>query len=362
MTLRPRLLCALILMLAVAGPAFGEQADWQATVSLNFTDAPIQAVLREIGSAGNLRFVFDEKVDPGARASISLSDVSVLNALRFVTRSNRLFFIDQGEGTIFVAPDTRQKRQQHMAEEIRAFALEHADTKNVITVLRSLLQARSLVEDTRLRTVTMKDTTDQLDVAEALIGRLDLGGSPDPDAPEREPLWVGNEYSQDMCSIGDPFPELEVDMNRVVAFDSANATVRGLYDDLAEGSGIQFVFADEVDLRKEVSFTPSTMPVQAALEALERKLSLFHVIWGPRTVFVSPDSRGRRLAEEHVGVQFFYLDHADPKAVITAIRGLIQTRQMAEIPRLNAVVMKDNVAQLETARDLVAEMDRPAPR
>ena len=291
---------------------------------------------------------------------MSLSDISVLDALRFVARSNRFFYVARGSQTVLIAPDTRQKRQQHMPQGMRTFQLDHADPKTVITVLRSLLQTRDLVHDDRQNTIMMKDTIGQLDVAEEVIDRLDRksGEFPDIRTVDRQPLWVGNAFSQDLCSIGDAIPQLEIDMEQAVTFDLDDTTARQFYKTLGNAAGIQFLFDRGIDLSQPAAIDLPRMSVGEALDFVNQQFEHFSVVWGPRTIFIAPDSRGRRMAEEHVAIKFFYLSHADPRSVITALRSLIQVRQIAEIPRLKAVVIKDTVANLETAQEVVERMDR----
>ncbi len=362
---RARFLCAIALTLAFTGAVFGEQDPPRLEaedeiLSLDFTDSTLREVLEAIGDEVGLQFLFDDKVDLGATTSVSLSDTSVLDALRFVARSNRLFYVVRGSQSVLIAPDTRQKRQEHMPQGMRTFQLDHADPRTVITVLRSLLQTRNLVHDDRLNTVTMKDTVGQLDIAEEIIDRLDRESDEAPDirAVDREPFWVGTEFSQDLRSRGDSIPRLELDMEQAVTLDLDNSTVRQVFETLGNVAGIQFVFALEIDLSQPASFALSKMSVQEALDTVNQRLGNFSVVWDSRTVFIAPDSRGRRLAEENVAIQFFYLSHADPREVITALRSLIQIRQIAEIPRLNAVVIKETVVNLETAQEVVERMDR----
>ena len=51
------------------------------------------------------------------------------------------------EYTLLIAPDTRQKRQEYEDQVIRTFFLSNADTKTVVTLLRSLLQSRQIAEN-----------------------------------------------------------------------------------------------------------------------------------------------------------------------------------------------------------------------
>ena len=362
--IRTGMLCAIVVLLT--GVVLGEQepslpeVDLNEIVSLEFTNAPIRTVLETTGAAGNLQFVYDDKFDFTAKASVSLSDISVLDALRFVTRSNRLFYVFLDSQTVLIAPDTRQKRQEHTPQKVRTFQLEHADPKTVMTVLRSLLQTRDLVLDERLNTVTMKDTIGQLDVAEEVIDRLDLESGPASEVSpvDRQPFWIGSAFSQDMRSKGDSIPHLEVDMDQAVTFDSNETTLRQVYTALGDAAGIQFVFQCEIDLSQPATLETQELSAREALNFVNQRFGQFSVVWGPRTIFISPDVDWRRMVEEHVAIQFFYLSHAEPKDVITAVRSQIQSRQVVEIRRLNAVVINDTVAKLKIAQELVEEMDR----
>ena len=362
--MRTSVLCVIVVLLT--GVVLREQepslpeVDLNEIVSLDFANAPIRTVLETTGASGNLQFVYDDKFDPTATTSVSLSDISVLDALRFVTRSNRLFCVFLDSQTVLIAPDTHQKRQEHMPQKLRTFQFEHADPKTVIIVLRSLIQARDLVFDERLNTVTMTDTIGQLDVAEEVIDRLDQESGPASDVSpvDRQPLWIGSAFSRDMRSKGDSIPHLEVDMGQAVTFDSDETTLRQAYTAMGDAAGIQFVFASEIDLSQPTTLEMPEMSVRETLDFVNQQFGHFSVVWGPRTIFIAPDSDGRRLAEEHIAIQFFYLSHAEPRDVITALRSQIQSRHAAEIPRLNAVVIAVTVAKLKIAQEVVEEMDR----
>jgi type II secretory pathway component GspD/PulD (secretin) len=359
-------LIGIVLTLTLAGTVFGEQdrpsleIDRDALISLDFTDSTIREVLEFIGAEVGLELLFDKRVDLSASASVSLTDTPVLDALGYVARSNRLFYVVRGSQSVLIAPDTRGKRQEHTPQVVRTFQLDHAEPQTVLTVLRALLQTQDLVHDDRLKTITMKDTAGQIDIAEEIVARMDWTSDEVPDIPavNRQPLWIGTEFSQDMRTSGDSIPRLELDVQQRVTLDLDNPTARQVYEALGDAAGIQFVFALEIDLSQPVSLPPSEMSVQELMDAVNQQLGNFPVVWDPRTVFIAPDSRGRRLAEENVAIHFFYLSHAAPREVITALRSLIQSLQIAEIPRLNAVVIKENVAKLEAAQEVVERMDR----
>ena len=353
-------LCAIALTLALTGTVFGEQDSPRLEaenelLSLDFTDSTIRTVFEAIGTAGGLKFDFDDKFDANAKTSVFLSDISVLNALRFVARSNDLFCIVRDSRTVFISPDTRQKRKEHMPQGTRTFPLKYAEPRTVITVLRSLLQTRQLVHDDQRNTITMEDTISQLNIAEEVIERLDRENGA---ALDREPLWIGSAFNHDMRTRGDSIPQLAADAEHAVKIDLDDATARQVYKTLGETSGVEFIFDRRIDPGQSASFALPKMSFRKALDLVNERFGYFSVVWGPRTVYITPDIDWKRMIEEHVAIQFFYLSHTDPRSVITALRSEIQSRQIAEISRLNAVVIRDTVAKLEAAQEVVEGMDR----
>lgn len=348
------------LLLASAALAADEPPRLQtgdATLSLDFTDETVRAIYEAIGTAGGFDVVFDERFDPQVRTSVRLSDISVENALRFVSQATDHFFVVREPRTILVAPDTRQKRQQHMPVGRRTFALEHADPKNVIVVLRSLLQARQVFPDERLSTVTMEDTYDRLDLAGELIERLDVE-RPDPSL-DGAIIWAGTESDSALRTKGQALPRLEVDTAETISLELADATARRVYETLGKSSGIEFLLHRTVDPAGVVSVDLEDVTVEEALRAVNDRLGQFSVVLGPRTVLVVPDTRERRMFEEHVGIQLFSLAHAETRTVITALRSQLQVRQLAEIRPLRAVALLDTIPRLQAAQEIVEEMDRP---
>ena len=156
---------------------------------------------------------------------------------------------------------------------------------------------------------------------------------------------------------GDSVPRLEVDMEKAVTLDFTDATVRKIYEALGEATGIQFVFNDKVDLEKQTSLSLSNIPLRETLGLVTDKFRTFHVVHGPRTVFVAPDVREMRLTYEPQAIQAFHLSHLDTRGTVTLLRSILQARQIAEIPNQNAVVLRDSAANVEIAGRMIEALD-----
>ncbi|MDQ7088024.1 MAG: cohesin domain-containing protein [Acidobacteriota bacterium] len=68
-----------------------------------------------------------------------------------------------------IADDTRQKRAEYADQVIRTFYLSNAETKQVQTLVRALLETRRIHENQDLNAITIKDTPEVIKIAERVI-------------------------------------------------------------------------------------------------------------------------------------------------------------------------------------------------
>ncbi len=142
-------------------------------ILMRFEEAEIGKIFEAIGKASGINFVFDDKVDADKPLTIDIGNVSMEKALDVLMLQTKNFYKVIDEHTLLIAPDTRQKRQEYDDQVIRTFFLSNADTKTVVTVLRSLLQSRQIAENADLNSVTIKDTPAKIAIAERIINAND---------------------------------------------------------------------------------------------------------------------------------------------------------------------------------------------
>jgi general secretion pathway protein D len=142
-------------------------------ILLNFQDVELSKIFEAIGKASGINFIFDDKVDLDKPMTIDIGNVTLEKALDILMLQTKNFYKVLDEFTLLVAPDTRQKRQEYEDQVIRTFFLSNADTKTVVTLLRSLLQSRQIAENPDLNSVTIKDTPSKVAIAERIINAND---------------------------------------------------------------------------------------------------------------------------------------------------------------------------------------------
>jgi len=142
-------------------------------ILLKFKDTEVGKIFEAMSKASGINFIFDDKVDTDKPMDIDIGNVSLEKALDVLMLQTKNFYKVIDEFTLLIAPDTRQKRQEYEDQVIRTFFLSNADTKTVVTLLRSLLQSRQIAENPDLNSVTIKDTPPKVAIAERIINAND---------------------------------------------------------------------------------------------------------------------------------------------------------------------------------------------
>jgi len=148
------------------------------------TDEPItlhmiedsKVVYESVGKAGGVNVLFDPEY-VSKRISIDLANTTLPDALRIVATVSGTFWKPVTANTIFVAADSRGKRQQLEQAAVQVFYLGNAtqqtDLNDVQTALRNVFTDAKLYAVPSQYAIVMRGTPDQLLLAEQLIDDLD---------------------------------------------------------------------------------------------------------------------------------------------------------------------------------------------
>ena len=125
-----------------------------------------------MGKAFGINVLFDPKLRP-QQVAIELVDVTAQDALEILMRTANHFYKVLDEHTIIVAEDTPQNRRAYEDLVIQTFFLSNAETKDVMTMLRSLVGAKNVASNDQLNAIVLRDTADKVKVAEKIIATND---------------------------------------------------------------------------------------------------------------------------------------------------------------------------------------------
>ncbi len=137
-------------------------------VTLKFKNAGIKEILEGVAKAGGLTLVFDKDVrnDP---ISISIQDTPFEEALRLILNSNSLFSRQISPTVTVISPDTKQKQEQYQDLMIRTFYLSTAKAKDMVLLLKSMLDSKRMHANEQLNAIVIRDQPEKLALAEKII-------------------------------------------------------------------------------------------------------------------------------------------------------------------------------------------------
>jgi general secretion pathway protein D len=142
-------------------------------INLNFPQAkPIKQIYRALADAAGINVVFDPQLKDD-NVSIVLSSIQFQRALETLLRQENHFYKIIDEKTILIAADTPQNRKTYEDLVIRTFFLSNADVTEVANALRALLQTTRISVNKAENSITLRDTSDKVAVAERIVEQND---------------------------------------------------------------------------------------------------------------------------------------------------------------------------------------------
>jgi general secretion pathway protein D len=141
-------------------------------ITIKFQGAHLKEVFDLLSKSYGINILFDRDVrdDP---VSIFLKDASFPQALNMILATNNLFMKRINERTILIVPKTKAKANQYEDLQIRTFYLSVVPAKEMVNLLRTMLDTRRIYVNTDLNAIVMRDTVDKLDLASKIIAAND---------------------------------------------------------------------------------------------------------------------------------------------------------------------------------------------
>jgi general secretion pathway protein D len=140
--------------------------------SLIFSSASSRAVFTALARFSGLNIVFDSTFRE-APISVDLRKATLSNALASVTAATHTFYRVTAQRTITIIPDTPAKRREYEESIVKTFYLSNADVKEVIDLLRIVVDIRQISPITSTNAISLKDTPERIAAATKLIAAID---------------------------------------------------------------------------------------------------------------------------------------------------------------------------------------------
>jgi general secretion pathway protein D len=223
-------------------------------ISLDFRDANLRTVLDMVSRHSGLNFILDKDIRSDVRVSVFLRSARVEDAIDLIVSTNQLAKKVLDDRTILVYPSTPEKLREHQEQVVRVFYLASADAKGAAAFLRSMLRLREPFVDERVNMVALRESPDNIALAERLIALYD---GQDPEVLLE--LEVMEIRSSRLTDLGIKFPDTFV----LTAFPPSGSTsiTLGNIDNLTRND-IRVAFGSAViTLKREVGdFTTLANP------------------------------------------------------------------------------------------------------
>ena len=140
--------------------------------SLVFSQASSRAVFTALARFAGINVVFDPAFRDST-ISVDLRNVNLPEALASLTASTRTFYRVTAQRTITIIPDTPAKRREYEEAVVATFFLSNADIKEVIDLLRIVVDVRQISPITTGNSISLKDTPERIEAAGRLIAAID---------------------------------------------------------------------------------------------------------------------------------------------------------------------------------------------
>lgn len=158
-------------------PMQAELAE-QRAISLDFRDAPLRHVLDLVTRHSGVNFVIDRDVKADMQVTVRLHQARVDDALELLTSVHQLARKVIDTQTVLIYPNTTEKQREYQEQVVRVFHPVSGDAKGAAAFLRAMLRIREPFVDERSNLLAVRDTPENVRLAEKLVSLFD---TPEPE-------------------------------------------------------------------------------------------------------------------------------------------------------------------------------------
>ncbi|HET9644605.1 MAG TPA: tetratricopeptide repeat protein, partial [Burkholderiaceae bacterium] len=144
-------------------------------ISLDFRDASLRTVLDVVSRHSGINFVIDKDVRSDIHVTVYLRQAKVEDALDLIVSTNQLAKKVLDERTIVIYQNTPEKQREYQEQIVRVFYLASAEAKGAAAFVKSMLKTHEPFVDERSNMLALRDSPDNIELAERLISLYDAG-------------------------------------------------------------------------------------------------------------------------------------------------------------------------------------------
>ena len=156
----------------LAPPGLELPPDVKLPESMTFSNASSRLVFTALAKFADLNVTFDPAFRE-ERVSADLRNATLSDALGSLTATTRTFYRVTAQRTITIVPDTPAKRREYEEQVVQTFYVSNADLKEVIDLLRIVVDIRRISQMTNVNAISITDTPERIAAAAQLISAID---------------------------------------------------------------------------------------------------------------------------------------------------------------------------------------------
>lgn len=141
-------------------------------ITLKFQNAKLKDVFELLSKTTGINILFDKDVRD-ENVSIFIKDASFREVLNLILATNNLFMKKISDDTILIIPKLPQKVNQYQDLMIRTFYLSNVKAKDLINLLRTMLETKRVFVNDELNAIILRDTPEKMKLAEKIIDAND---------------------------------------------------------------------------------------------------------------------------------------------------------------------------------------------
>ncbi|MFT3819972.1 MAG: general secretion pathway protein GspD [Rubrivivax sp.] len=146
----------------------------QRPLSLDFRDAPLRLVLDAVTRYSGVNFVLDRELRQDLRVTLLLQQGTLDQALDLLAGAHQLARKVIDPTTLLIYPATAEKLKEHQEHVVRVFHPVSGDAKGAAAFLKAMLRIREPFVDERSNLLSIRDTPENVRLAERLMMLFDV--------------------------------------------------------------------------------------------------------------------------------------------------------------------------------------------
>lgn len=156
-------------------------------------------------------------------------------------------------------------------------------------------------------------------------------------------------------------PQLKSRYTQPISLNFREAGLRQVFDALAKGSGLNFIFDKEVRPDIRVSIAVRDVLIENAIALLLEPNQLASKVLNDNTLMIYPATAAKIRDYQDLVIRSFYLENADVKQTQNMIKTMLKTKDTFIDEKLNLLVIRDTPEVIRLAENLISVQDHAEP-